>query len=297
MIARLLCLKRNSRSRFQSFFSSFLRLCPRWGLFALFALVVCGCEEQILHDLGEAEANRVVSRLSAVQLGARKVQQSDGRWAIAVPEDYIIAALGFLESNRVLASKSQAGAGAAKSGIVPSRQEQWFRYERAMAQAIEDSLGALGGVLEARVHLNLPESDPLFGAKKREGGSGSVLLLVDGGYSAANEEVAALVAGAAGIPPASVMVLKSMAPQGSSQPGSAGDADVERQGDQELGPGDSGLEGAASVVSSRLNAEGLAFNLLAVCFGVGAVLGVQAFRRRSESPIRFRRLDRMDSEE
>ena len=243
-----------------------------------------------MHDLGEADANRVVSRLSAAQLGAHKVQQSDGRWAIAVPQDSIVPALGFLESNRVLAAKSQAGAASAKSGIVPSRQEQWFRYERAMAQAIEESLGALAGVLEARVHLNLPESDPLFGSKKREGGSGSVLLLVDDSYAAANEEVASLVAGAAGISPAAVTVLKSMAPQPVSigaPPASLPDAaEEEADADSQVPP----------VVERELG-RGVLIGVMAACFGAVAAVGAQALRRRAETPIRFQRLDRMDAEE
>ena len=246
-----------------------------------------------MHDLGEADANRVVSRLSAAQLGAHKVQQSDGRWAIAVPQDSIVPALGFLESNRVLAAKSEAGAASAKSGIVPSRQEQWFRYERAMAQAIEESLGALAGVLEARVHLNLPESDPLFGSKKREGGSGSVLLLVDDSYGAANEEVASLVAGAAGISPAAVTVLKSMAPQ-RPQPVSIG---APRDSLPDAAEDEADADSHASPGVERELGRGVLIGVMAACFGAVAAVGAQALRRRAETPIRFQRLDRMDAEE
>jgi type III secretory pathway lipoprotein EscJ len=74
------------------------------------------------------------------------------------------------------------------------------------------------GVLEARVHLNLPENDPLFGTRKESSGSGSVLLVTDSDFSAKDEEVAALVSGAAGIPAAKVSVLRSRAERQISDP-------------------------------------------------------------------------------
>ncbi len=251
---------------------------------------LAGCEEQIIHDLGEAEANRVVSRLSVADLDAHKVQQSDGRWAVAVAQESILPALTFLESNRVLTPRGQTSAGS-KGGLVPSRQEQWFRYERAMAQSMEDSLAALAGVLEARVHVNLPESDPLFGAKKREGGSGSVLLLIDGSFVATNEEVSSLVAGAAGIPAKNVTVLKSVAPQRPSElgrePGAGALSSLSEQG-----------EIASSAPSAqRSGRPDLVTGILAAAAGIMVALGAQLVWRRRQPPLRFRRLDGRDAEE
>lgn len=175
------------------------------------AVLTAGCDEQILHDLSEQDANKVLSRLSTGNVDASKVLQSDGRWAISVPRDAIVPALAYLDTNRVLAPRSSAGSAGTKSGFVPSREEQWFRYERSVATSIEDSLGAMLGVLEARVHLNLPETDPLFGTRKENTGSGSVLLVVDARYTSRDEEISGLVSGAAGIPAAKVAVLKSQA--------------------------------------------------------------------------------------
>jgi type III secretion protein J len=175
------------------------------------AVFTAGCDEQILHDLSEQDANKVLSRLSAGALDARKVLQSDGRWAISVSRDLIVPALSFLDNNRVLSPRSSPSSGNSKGGFVPSREEQWFRYERSIAASIEDSLSAMLGVLEARVHLNMPETDPLFGSRKENTGSGSVLLVVDARYAAKDEEISGLVSGAAGIPANKVTVLKSQA--------------------------------------------------------------------------------------
>ncbi len=253
------------------------------------AALAAGCDEQIVHDLSENDANRVVSRLSAADLGAHKVQQSDGRWAVAVRQEAIVPALSFLESNRVLIARPSGGA---KSGIVPSREEQWFRYERAMAQTIEESLGALSGVLEARVHLNLPETDPLFGTRKEAVGSGSVLLLIDSRYSAANGEVAALVAGAAGIPVAQVTVLKSAA---SPPPVAARPAEKTSEGEA--------LEAASQQpIGAAKPAGGSGLNMpvtigLAAAVGVAGVVLLSRLRQPRRQPFAFRRLDRHDNDE
>jgi hypothetical protein len=72
-------------------------------------------------------------------------------------------------------------------------------------------LNTLTGVLEAHVHVNLPEHDPLLGRKRDVGGTGSVLLVIDDRFGVKDEEISALVAGAAGVPAGSVTVLRSLA--------------------------------------------------------------------------------------
>lgn len=188
----------------------FRKRSPLWiGL--VVALCCAGCQEQIVHDLSEREANKVLSELHNAKVDASKVVQSDGRWAISVSKPEMFPALTHLESQRVLQAPSPRGSSQAKSGFIPSREEQLFRHERAMAQAIEESLAAIPGVLEARVHLNLPAEDPLFGVSRTNAGSGSVLLLVDDLCTARDEEVARLVSGAAGLPAGAVGILRSRA--------------------------------------------------------------------------------------
>ena len=59
---------------------------------------------------------------------------------------------------------------------------------------------SVDGILEARVHLNIPPVDPLFGRKIQQiAGSASVLLVREDNLSISIEEVASLVSGASGI--------------------------------------------------------------------------------------------------
>lgn len=152
----------------------------------------------------------MVSNLHIARLSAQKVRQPDGRWAISVDREQMIPALSYIETRRVLPVRDTKSP-SSKGGMIPSREEQWFRYERSVAVSIEESLSALPGVLDARVHVNLPDEDPLFGDSDRQGGSGSVLLVVDRAFVAGDDEVAALVGGAAGLPRDVVRVLKSEA--------------------------------------------------------------------------------------
>lgn len=193
-------------------FSQRRRESLRYALAILVSTVLLtACQEEILHDLSEREANKVIRHLNVANLTSTKVQQPDGRWAIAVDRGEIVSALAHLDTQRVL-SQRDGLAQPSKGSIIPSREDQRFRYERALATSIEESLAAIPGVLEPRVHINMPDQDPLFPAHDARTGSGSVLLVVDASYGASDHEISALVAGAAGISREAVRVLKSAAP-------------------------------------------------------------------------------------
>jgi type III secretory pathway lipoprotein EscJ len=171
-----------------------------------------GCQEQILHDLTEYEANKVISRLSENDISPSKVLQADGRWAVSVSSQKVVKALAVIDTSRVLAGRLNTPTASSKSGLIPNRHEQWYLYVQSIAQSVEQSLHAIPGVLEARVHLNMPETDPLIGRSRDQVGSGSVLLLINRDFQAKDEEIAALVSGAAGMPSNTIRVLRSISP-------------------------------------------------------------------------------------
>jgi type III secretory pathway lipoprotein EscJ len=248
------------------------------SIFSVIAvLFLTGCQEQIVHDLSERDANRVISHLSEARLHPRKVQQPDGRWAISVARDEVVPALGYLDSRRVLVTRDSTAV-ASKGTIIPSREEQWFRYERSMAHSIEESLSTLPGVLEARVHLNLPDEDPLFGDGTQRGGSGSVLLVVDARFSAGEGEVAAVVSGAAGIKPELVRVLTSTTSESTVSP----------------------LIETAQLTSVSSVPEIKQFVRADLCVAgaviLGGVLGVRRLRGRSKKKVKFEAPKELDFE-
>jgi len=169
-------------------------------------LLVVGCKEQIVHDLTEQEVNRYLTRLNELRIEGDRVRQSDGRWALAVDGDDRMRAIKALDESRLLRSGNSAPL--EKSSVINSREDQRFRVERALAREIENTLTSIDGVLEARVHLNMAPTDPLFGTPVKGGtSSGSVLVVVRDGFSLPGPEIAALVAGASGIDRSTISVL------------------------------------------------------------------------------------------
>ena len=171
---------------------------------SLLVLLLCcllsACEESILHDLNEIEANRLLTRLQEVSVIAEKVKQADGKWSLVVAEDQSQIALRFLEQMRLVRGKVNEDRNTGT--IITSREEQRFQHERALSHAIEETLLQIDSVLEARVHLNLPAFDPLFGSTNDQNkpGSAGVLVIVQADSNLSEEKISELVSGASGVP-------------------------------------------------------------------------------------------------
>lgn len=223
----------------------------------LLIVVLSACNEEIIHDLSEVEANRVITVLDGHGITAKKDQQADGHWAISVGSGEAISALSFLDDRRILRENSTQRA--QNPSVISSREDQRFWFERSLSHELEKTLLTLNGVLEARVHLNLPAQDPLFhsplgGAK----GSASILLLAIRNTQIDKSEIAKLVIGASGVSSdaVSVMVAFSDAPLSNLEEGNHSmGSDVKRNG--------------WLLLTSRFAVEGwsaLAIVLLGTCF-------------------------------
>lgn len=177
--------------------------------FVVALLFFTGCKEQILHNLLESEVNRYRTKLHEANIEANKVKQPDGRWALEVSTKDAVSAIKYLNDSRLLKEQSIA---LDKTTVISSREDQRFRYERNLSRELESTLSSVDGVLETRVHLNLPPVDPLFGRPIGESrGSASVLLVIKEGADVTKTDVSSLVAGAAGMPTEAVSVLISQA--------------------------------------------------------------------------------------
>lgn len=172
----------------------------------LIALVCVGCDERILHSLTETDANRMLTQLYAQGIEAKKEQQPDGSWALSVSASRVPQALNALQDARLLPNVDRGTK--ESSSLVPTRADERLRLERSLSSAIESTLASIPGVLEARVHLNLPPTDPLFGTPlKGAQGSASVLAVLDEGIVLEGQQLAALVSGASGVEAERVAVM------------------------------------------------------------------------------------------
>jgi type III secretion protein J len=134
------------------------------GGFLLLVGLGSGCRTRIQHGLDEREANRVVAALREVGVEANKIKE-EGRgsaFAVDVPRGQETRAIRTL-LEQDLPRRRQRGFGEVygKASLLPSATEQRARYVYALSGELAATLEASDGVLEARVHLVLPERDPL----------------------------------------------------------------------------------------------------------------------------------------
>jgi type III secretion protein J len=202
------------------------RRCSLW-MSMLSILFSCGRIE-VLHDLDETEANRLLRIFYEKNLDVEKQRQANGSWTLSVvPQDELVA-LEQLQSQRLFQRPKRV---LEKSDrIASSREEQRFRYERSLSAALEDTLETLDGVLEARVHLYLPPRDPVFGKLLENNfpASGSVLIVQDHHFSSSAGDLALLVAAAAGLKGENIAVMLQNTSLSSEAPIVAEQKDSER---------------------------------------------------------------------
>jgi len=127
------------------------------------ALLLAGCDkETTLHSgLEERQANLVMAALLDSGIGCRKEPGDEGTWKVMVSEAKFAEAVNLLE-RRGLPRRPRQGIGEVfkKTGMISSPSEERIRFMDALAQDISRTISMIDGVVDARVHVVLPENDP-----------------------------------------------------------------------------------------------------------------------------------------
>jgi type III secretion protein J len=177
---------------------------------ALVAACAAGCSVELEHGLDERQANEVVATLDRSGVSADKApDEGPGSFKVLVPRAEAAQAFLVLESHG-LPRRNAKGVGEAfaEKGLLPSHTAERARLAASLAVDLERTLEALPGVAAARVHLALPDDDPLGAATDHPRPTASVLLRARGRLSTTDVEVRRLVAGAVeGMQPADVGVV------------------------------------------------------------------------------------------
>jgi type III secretion protein J len=228
------------------------------GLTLLFvaavALAVAGCSTNILHGVDERSANEATAALERAGIGAEKLPDegaaagAGATYTIRVAHADGTRALDLL---RALGLPRDRRRGFAETygqpSLIPTPSEERARYVDALAGEIERTLESADGVISARVHLVLEESDPLApDAKPRSTARAAVLLKARPGSAPfSDRDVQKLVAGSvAGLEPANVSVVMTPA----ADPAAATSAALTALGPLRISPGTRPLLVAALVV-------------------------------------------------
>jgi type III secretion protein J len=203
-----------------------LRHASKVGLPLLFAV---GCTVPVAGGLDEGQANRVVLALDRAGVGAEKEGDpaSEGRFRVMVERDEAPRAITAMRAED-LPSPSSPGLldSMGKGALLPSRLAEHAQFLAGLSGELERTLLAIEGMLSARVHVSIPEADPL-----REGprvkATASVLLQHRGATPPIDvHEVKRIVAGASpGLAAEDVAVVFVPRP-----PGTAADRALSRLG-------------------------------------------------------------------
>ena len=140
-------------------------------LLLLVPLVLAGCKVELNRDLSEREANEIVALLLRAGVPAERGQATvaaagAGNAArsstVRIPEARFADAVEILRAAGLPRQQfSTMGEVFRGEGLVASPTEERARYVWAMGQELSRTVSEIDGVLSARVHLVLPENDPL----------------------------------------------------------------------------------------------------------------------------------------
>ena len=158
-----------------------------------------GCSAPVQHGIDESAANEVMSTLERAGIPASKHRDDEGDYSVSVARGEVVGAMELLRSLGLPRGKRSGFGEIYKQGsLIPTPTEERARYLEALAGELARTLESFDGVILARVHLVLPEPDPLAAdGKPRVPAQAAVLLKLQPGRSAAIAEadVQKLVAG------------------------------------------------------------------------------------------------------
>jgi type III secretion protein J len=143
------------------------------------SLLLGGCGQDVLYSqLSERDANEMIAVLKGAGREAGKSTRDGKTWSLTAPRTDFADDLALLEARGYPKDRFQdLGEVFRKQGFVSSPVEEHARLVFGMSQELESSISNIDGVVAARVHIALPETDPLTDVRKPA--SASVLIKYD----------------------------------------------------------------------------------------------------------------------
>lgn len=130
---------------------------------AALALLLVGCDKEatLFSGLAESQANAALAALLESGIAATKAPGDEGTWNVMIDEKDFAEAATLCE-RRGLPRRTFNGVGVVfkKTGMVSSPSEERIRFMDAIAQDLSQTISMIDGVVDARVHVVLPENDP-----------------------------------------------------------------------------------------------------------------------------------------
>jgi type III secretion protein J len=138
---------------------------PRWtqrALVLLVALLLSACEAELYNNLDQRQANEMIATLQQRGIPAQRVAVKGGQYTVVVDKGRFADAIATLKEAGLPKQEFQnMGQVFKKDGLVSSPMQERAQMIFALSQELSRTVSEIDGVLSARVHLVLPENDPL----------------------------------------------------------------------------------------------------------------------------------------
>lgn len=134
----------------------------RWAVMVVCVTLV-GCQMDLHTKLKEPDANEILGALLAANIDASKLTPDGGKsWTISVEKSQAVRAIEVLRLNALPRQRHDSlGDLFKKEGMISSPTEERVRFIFGIEQALAQTVAAIDGVMVARVHIVLPNNDPL----------------------------------------------------------------------------------------------------------------------------------------
>jgi type III secretion protein J len=131
----------------------------------IFSLGLVACSQVINQGLSEEQANEILVVLERNGIQAAKAQQEGGEtvaFTISVPKRDAARAMQILRENDLPQQQAKGfNEVFAKTSLIPTAMEEKAMYLQAVCGELAKTIEAINGVVDARVHVVLPETDVL----------------------------------------------------------------------------------------------------------------------------------------
>ena len=126
-------------------------------------VLLTGCKTELYSNLAENDANAMLSILLNNKVTAEKTfDKKAATYFLHVEESQIPQAVQLLKEQGYPKEKiATVGELFKKEGLISSPLEERARFIFALSQRVQETLSQIDGVLVARVHVVLPENNPI----------------------------------------------------------------------------------------------------------------------------------------
>lgn len=140
---------------------------PRLAAIAICSLLLTGCKSELYSGLAEKEINEMALVLEARGIDVERTSAKSG-FSLSVDSSKFAEAMSLLNAQG-LPRREFSGLGVTFNGekMVATPFEERARFMYALNEEIAQSLSQIAGVISARVHVTLPESQPFERDKPR----------------------------------------------------------------------------------------------------------------------------------